>query len=129
MTRAVLALGPLLALAACPAASAPPPASARALPDNTCEGVTWSCVGVKPGTDEAWGCTEGTDNERARFEASCTLEQHGRFALSPCPRDTMVGGCTSAAGSTCTTTWYAAPTPASEIDGECGRQHGLRVVR
>ena len=123
------AVAALLGLAGCPAVPATPGKSARALGDNTCEAVTWSCVGMKPGTEEAWGCTEGTDNERARFEASCTLEANGRFALNACPRDTLVGGCTIASGSTCRTTWFAAPTPASDIDSECARTGALRVAR
>ena len=116
----------LLLLTGCPATT--PPAGTRqaqALDDNTCEAVAWSCVGMKEGTEESWGCTEGTANERARFEATCTEEKHGRFALSPCPRDFVVGGCTLARQSTCVTTWLREPAAMEDVTKECQRQGAL----
>lgn len=125
MKRIALAL---LLLTGCPPTTPSGTTQAQALGDNTCEGVAWSCVGMKPGTEEAWGCTEGTANERARYEATCTAEKHGRFALSPCPRDFVVGGCTLARQSTCVTTWLREPASMDDVTAECQRQGALVVT-
>ena len=105
----------VLLLAACPA---PPASRAKAEPraDGTCPEVAWSCVAVAPGATEAWGCTEGTASQTAQYQATCTADQGGRFALDPCLRDLVVGGCTIARGSLCTTTWYHAPATRAEAE-------------
>src|SRR5689334_12814792 len=100
----------LVLLVACSApATRPPPSTQRTTADNTCEEVAWSCVGLKPGTQDPWGCTEGNATQTAQFQETCTLAKSGIFALNACLRDNVVGGCTLAHGEKCTTTWYLAP--------------------
>lgn len=110
----------LLLLVACAGPATTPQTPERTTADNTCEAVTWSCVEVKPGTDEAVTCREG--NEAAR--QPCT----GRFALNPCLHDNVVAGCTRARGATCTTTWHAAPATRAAVEDECAQQDALFVV-
>lgn len=117
----------VLLLAACPA---PPRARTRTEPraDGTCPAIAWSCVGVAPGATEAWGCTEGNAAQTARYEASCTADNGGRFALSPCLRDLAIGGCTLARGGICSTTWYHAPATRSDVERVCAREGAALVV-
>jgi hypothetical protein len=119
----------LVLLVGCPAppATKPQPMQ-RTTADNTCETVTWSCVGMKPGTETSWGCVEGNDTQRAQYEGSCTADKHGRFALNACLRDTSVGGCTLARGSACTTTWYHAPSTREAVEADCAKQGALFVA-
>lgn len=120
---------PVLALAGCPASPRTPPQPVqRTTADNTCEDVAWSCVGLNPETQEPWGCIEGNATQTAQYQASCTPEKHGAFALNACPRDDLVGGCTLARGSQCTTTWYAAPATRASIEADCAKQGALFVA-
>lgn len=119
----------LVLLAGCPAAPATKSQPVqRTTADNTCENVAWSCVGMKAGTQDAWGCVEGNDTQRSQFEASCTPEKNGRFALNACLRDNLIGGCTLARGSQCTTTWYYAPATRTSVEADCGKQGALFVA-
>jgi hypothetical protein len=119
----------LLLLAACPAPLATKPQPVQhTTADNTCEGVAWSCVGMKPGTEDSWGCVEGNATQRTQYEGSCTAAQHGRFALNACLRDTAVGGCTLARGAACTTTWYHAPASRASVEADCAKQGALFVA-
>ena len=118
----------LLVLAACPSPPRKPQPVERTTADGTCEEVAWSCVALKPGTEEAWGCIEGNAAQTAQYQASCTAEKNGRFALNPCLRDHIVGGCTLARGSTCTTTWYLAPAERTTVEADCAKQGALFVA-
>jgi hypothetical protein len=119
----------LALLAGCPAPNAPRPATTQhTTSDNTCEDVAWSCVGMKPGTTDAWGCVEGNASQTAQYQASCTPEKHGRFALNACLRDNVVGGCTLARGGQCTTTWHHAPATRESVEAECAKQGALFVA-
>ena len=90
------------------------------------ENVAWSCVGLKG--DAPWGCIEGNATQTAQYQASCTPEKNGRFALQPCLRDNLVGGCTLARGSQCTTTWYYAPATRASVEDDCAKQEALFVA-
>ena len=117
----------LILLAGCPSAPATKPQPVqRTTADNTCENVAWSCVGVKSGTP--WGCIEGNDTQTVQYQASCTPEKDGRFALQACMRDELVGGCTLARGNQCTTTWYYAPATRTSVEGDCAKQGALFVA-
>lgn len=119
----------LVLLAGCPSSSPRPTQPVqRTTADNTCEDVAWSCVGMKPGTQEAWGCVEGNASQTAQYQASCTAEKDGRFALNACLRDDLVGGCTLARGSQCTTTWYYAPATRTSVEADCAKQGALFVA-
>lgn len=100
----------------------------RTTADNTCQDVAWSCVGLKPGTQDPWGCTEGNASQTAQYQATCTLEKSGIFALNACLRDDIVGGCTLARGSQCTTTWYLAPATRESVEADCLKQGALFVA-
>jgi hypothetical protein len=127
--RALIGLALGIAFAGCSSAPATTPQPVqRTTPDNTCENVAWSCVGMKPNTEEAWGCIEGTAEQLAQYQASCTDDKHGRFALNPCLRDNLVGGCTVARGNQCTTTWYYAPATRQSIEADCAKQAALYVA-
>ena len=116
-------------LAGCPAAPATKPQPMqRTTSDNTCENVAWSCVGMTPGTEDAWGCVEGNAEQTSQYQASCTAEKHGRFALGACLRDNLVGGCTLARGSQCTTTWYYGPSTRTSVEADCAKQGALFVA-
>jgi hypothetical protein len=115
--------------AGCPAAPATKPQPVqRTTSDNTCENVAWSCVGMKPGTQDAWGCVEGNASQTSQYQASCTVEKDGRFALNACLRDNLVGGCTLARGNQCTTTWYYAPASRESVEADCEKQDALYVA-
>lgn len=98
----------------------------RTTADNTCENVAWSCVGMKDGAP--WGCIEGNETQTAQYQSSCTPEKNGSFALQPCLRDNLVGGCTLARGSQCTTTWYYAPATRTSVEDDCAKQEALFVA-
>jgi len=116
-------------LAACPGSTGTKPQPVqRTTNDNTCEEVSWSCVGMKPGTQEAWGCTEGNASQQSQYQASCTPERDGRFALNACMRDNLIGGCTVARGSQCTTTWYFAPSTRETVEADCLKMSALFVA-
>jgi len=100
----------------------------RTTSDNTCEDVAWSCVGMRPGTEEPWGCLEGNASQTSQYQATCTPAQDGRFALNACMRDNLVGGCTLARGSQCTTTWYYAPATRTSVEADCAKQDALFVA-
>lgn len=118
----------LLLLAACPSSTPSKPTSMPGTTsDGTCADVTWSCVGMKPGTEDPWGCVEGNAAEAQQRQAACTYEKGGMFALNACLRDNVAGGCTLARGSSCTTTWYAAPATRQSVESECEKQ-GARFV-
>jgi hypothetical protein len=119
----------IVVLAGCPAppATKPQPMQ-RTTPDNTCEHVAWSCVAMKPATQDAWGCVEGNDQQTTQYQASCTPEKDGRFALNACMRDNLVGGCTLARGSQCTTTWYYGPATRTSVEADCAKQGALFVA-
>lgn len=119
----------LVLLAGCPArpSTAPQPMQ-RTTAEHTCEDVAWSCVGMKPGTEDAWGCIEGNASQTAQYQATCTPAKHGRFALNACLRDNLVGGCTLARGSQCTTTWYHAPATRESVERDCAKQGALFVA-
>jgi hypothetical protein len=119
----------LVLLTACPGPSKKPaPDMQRTTSDNTCEDVAWSCVGMTPGTETAWGCTEGNASQLSQYQTSCTAEKNGRFALTPCMRDNVIGGCTVARGSTCTTTWYASPATRATVENDCVKLSALFVA-
>jgi hypothetical protein len=118
----------VLVLVACSAPPAKPQTLQRTTTDNTCEEVAWSCVGITPNTTDAWGCIEGNSSQTAQYQASCTEAKHGRFALNACLRDTMLGGCTLARGSQCTSTWYAPPATRDSIEADCVKQGALFVA-
>ena|SRR5687767_13909248 len=116
-------------LLGCPGPSQTKPQQAtRTTNDGTCEEIAWSCVGMKPGTDESWGCVEGDAAQTAQYQASCTPEKNGRFALNACMRDNIVGGCTVARGSQCTTTWYFAPSTRLTVEADCLKLGALFVA-
>ena len=119
----------VLVLAGCPAtpATRPQPVQ-RTTSDNTCESVAWSCVAMKPKTQDAWGCIEGNAEQTSQYQSSCTAEKDGRFALNACMRDNLVGGCTLARGSQCTTTWYYPPATRESVEGDCAKQGALYVA-
>ncbi len=94
--------------------------------DGTCEDIAWSCVGTLPG-GAPWGCIEGNASQTVQYQATCTLEKAGLFALGACPRDDVIAGCTIARGSQCTTTWYLAPATRASIEADCTKQ-GAKVV-
>jgi hypothetical protein len=117
----------LLLLAGCPGSTAHgPPSMQRTTNDNTCAEIAWSCVGLKG--DTPWGCTEGNASQTAQYQGTCTAERSGIFALSACLRDNVVGGCTLARGSQCTTTWYVAPSTREAIEADCSKQGALFVA-
>lgn len=119
----------LLLLAACPGSSAPPQQTMqRTTNDNTCEEIAWSCVGLEPGTQAPWGCTEGNAAQTSQYQSTCTAEKSGIFALNACLRDNAVGGCTLARGSQCTTTWYLAPASRESVEAKCLKQGALFVA-
>ena|SRR5688572_21147672 len=119
----------LVLLAGCPGSSSTKPQMAeRTTADHTCEDVAWSCVGMKRGTEDAWGCIEGNAAQTAQYQATCTPEKDGRFALNACPRDSAVGGCTVARGSQCTTTWYFAPSSRPTVEADCAKLGALFVA-
>jgi len=105
-----------------------PSTAQRTTSDHTCADVAWSCVGITPATGDAWGCIEGNASQTAEYQASCTEAKQGRFALNPCLRDTMIGGCTLARGSQCTTTWYASPATRETVEADCAKQGALFVT-
>jgi hypothetical protein len=109
----------LLLLAACPSSPRKPQPMQRTTAEGTCEEIAWSCVALKPGTEEAWGCIEGNAAQTAQYQSSCTPEKNGRFALNPCLRDNLAGGCTVARGSQCTTTWYFTPAARPTVEADC----------
>ena len=119
----------VLLLVGCPSSQSPKPQTLqRTTSDGTCEEVAWSCVGMKPGAQEAWGCIEGNASQTSQYQASCTPEKDGRFALNACMRDNVVGGCTVARGSNCTTTWYFAPATRAVVEADCLKQNALFVA-
>ena len=116
-------------IAGCPSSSPQRPQPVqRTASDGTCEEVAWSCVALRPRTDEPWGCLEGNAAQTAQYQTACTPEKDGRFALNACLRDDVVGGCTLARGSQCTTTWYFAPATRESIEGDCAKQGALFVA-
>lgn len=117
--RSVLAL--VLLLAACPAPTSRPKTAQRTSSDGTCAEVAWSCVGTNA-DGAAWGCTEGDASQTAQHQATCTQDKGGLFALNACLRDNVVGGCTLARGSACTTTWFHAPLTLEQVAAECAKQ-------
>ena len=119
----------LLVLAACPAPSPQrQQMMQRTTKDNTCEEVAWSCVALKPGTQDPWGCIEGNASQTSQYQGSCTPTQSGLFALNACLHDNVAGGCTLARGSSCTTTWYLAPATRETIEADCRKQGALFVA-
>ena len=118
-------LAAVILLAGCPAPPATPKQPMqRPSADGTCAEVAWSCVGLLPG-GQPWGCVEGNASQTARYQATCTAEKHGIFALNGCLRDHIVGGCTVARGSQCTTTWYVAPATRASVEADCAKQGAL----
>jgi hypothetical protein len=83
---------------------------------------------MKPNTQDAWGCVEGNASQTVQYQTSCTVEKHGRFALNACLRDNLVGGCTLARGSQCTTTWYYSPSTRESVEADCAKQSALYVA-
>ena len=118
----------LVLLLGCSSPSPKPQTFTRTAADGTCEEIAWSCVGMKPGTQEAWGCIEGNASQTSQYQATCTPEKDGRFALNACMRDTIVGGCTVARGSACTTTWYFAPSTRALVEADCAKLNALFVA-
>ncbi len=118
----------LVLLAGCPSSPAKPQTLQRTTETNTCAEVAWSCVALKPGTQDAWGCIEGNASQTTQYQASCTPEKDGRFALNACMRDNVVGGCTLARGAQCTTTWYFAPATRASVEADCAKQGALFVA-
>lgn len=122
--RIVLAL----LLAGCSGSPPAPQSMQRTTADGTCEEIAWSCVALKQGTEDAWGCIEGNSAQTAQYQSSCTPEKDGRFALNACMRDNIAGGCTLARGSQCTTTWFHTPASRAEIEAECLKQKARFVA-
>jgi hypothetical protein len=119
----------LVVLAACPGPPQKSPQSTqRTTSDNTCQDIAWSCVGMTPGTQDAWGCVEGNASQTSQYQATCTPEKDGRFALNACLRDNIVGGCTLARGAQCTTTWYFAPATRATVEADCAKMSALFVA-
>lgn len=124
-----IALVAVTMLAGCPSPSpSPPRTTQRTTSDGSCEEIAWSCVGMRPGSQEAWGCIEGNASQTAQYQASCTPDKDGRFALGPCPRDDLAGGCTVARGSQCTTTWYLPPATLQTVAADCAKLGAQLVV-
>jgi len=118
----------LLLVAGCPSPRPRPTTVQRTTADGTCAEIAWSCVGHQPNGGAPWGCVEGNASQTAQYQASCTPERDGRFALNACMRDDVVGGCTLARGAQCTTTWYYAPATRASIEADCARQDALFVA-
>lgn len=117
----------VLALAGCPGPQGTKPQPVqRTTSDNTCESVAWSCVAMKRETP--WRCVEGNATQTAQYQASCTAEKDGRFALNACMRDNLVGGCTLARGDQCTTTWSYPPATRETVEADCEKQGALYVA-
>ncbi|MBA3396603.1 MAG: hypothetical protein H0T89_28490 [Deltaproteobacteria bacterium] len=115
-------------LAACSSPAKPGPTRVeRTTSEGTCENIAWSCVGTLPDGSTPWGCIEGNASQTVQYQATCTPEKAGLFALGACPRDDVIAGCTVARGSQCTTTWYLAPATRASIEDDCAKQ-GAKLV-
>ena len=116
----------VLALAACSGSQGTKPLPVqRTTSDNTCENVAWSCVEMKPGTEDGARCVEGNAAQTSQDQCA---EKHGRYTLDACMRDNLVGGCTLARGDACATTWYYPPSTRESVEADCAKQGALYVA-
>lgn len=105
------------------------PAPAVTAPPSGCSRATWSCIALRPGGGDPWGCRDGDATQQLAMQATCTPDRDGQFASGSCPRDLALAGCMRTNGATCTTMWFwkGGPTRA-EIESDCARQGGTVVT-
>jgi len=100
----------------------------RTTSDNTCEDVAWSCVGMRPGTEEPWGCLEGNASQTSSIKRTCTPAQDGRFALNACMRGQPRRWLHARARLAVHDDLYYAPATRVSVEADCAKQGALFVA-